>query len=166
MDRHRHHDAITAEVARWYRDPTPEMGYDLVEGRYGWFNRPSSTGRGRGTVRRGLSADGVEALIAEAEEIVAGDSLTLELDDRATASVIGPALEAVGFQPGTAAVHLAYLGGIEPTGYGPAGLHIDDVPSDPSALHEWATIKLQAFADSEAPPAREALEADLVVRQA
>ena len=60
------------------------MGYDLVEGRYGWFNRPASTGRGRGTVRPGVSADDVEALIAEAEEIVGGDSLSLELDDRAT----------------------------------------------------------------------------------
>src|SRR5215203_3381196 len=44
VDRHPHHDAVAAEVARWYREPTPEMGYDLVEGRYGWFHRPASTG--------------------------------------------------------------------------------------------------------------------------
>ena len=166
MDRHPQHDAVAAEVARWYRESTPEMGYDLVEGRYGWFNRPASTGRGRGTVRAGVTADDVEALIAEAEEIVAGDSLSLELDDRATAAVIGPRLEAIGFQPGTAAVHLAYLGGLERTGHTPARLRIDDVPPDGPALHEWATVKLQAFADSEAPPANEALEAELVVRRA
>ena len=159
-------DAVAAEVARWLRESTPEKGYDLVEGRYGWFNRPASTGRGRGTVRPGVSADEVEALIAEAEEIVGGDSLSLELDDRATAAAIGPALEAIGFQPGTAAVHLAYLGGLEPTGHGPAGLRIDDVLPDEPALHEWATVKLQAFADSEAPPANKELEAELVIRRA
>ena len=153
MDRHPRHDAVAAEVARWYRESTPEMGYVLVEGRYGWFNRPASTGRGRGTVRPGVSADDVEALMAEAEEIVGGDALSLELDDRATAAAIGPALEAIGFQPGTAAVHLAYLGGLEPTGHEPAGLRIDDVTPDEPALHEWAIVKLQAFADSEAPPA-------------
>lgn len=142
------------------------MGYDLVEGRYGWFNRPASTGRGRGTVRAGVTADDVEALVAEAEGIVAGDSLSLELDDRATAAAIGPTLEAMGFQPGTAAVHLAYLGGLEPTGGPPAGLRIDDVAPDGPALREWATVKLQAFADSEAPPTTEDLEAELVVRRA
>lgn len=166
MERHPHHDAVAAEVALWYREPTPEMGYDLVAGRYGWFNRPTSTGRGRGTVRPGATADEVEALIAEAEEIVAGDSLSLELDDRATAASIGPALEALGFQPGTASVHLAYLGGLEPRGHGPAGLGIEDVPSDGPALQEWATTKLQAFADSETPPAAEALEGELAVRRA
>ena len=166
MDRHPHHDAVAAEVARWYREPTPEMGYDLVEGRYGWFHRPTSTGRGRGTVRPGVSAEDVEALVAEAEEIVVTGSLTLELDDRVTAAAVGPALEALGFQPGTAAVHLAYLGGLEPTPHGSARLRIDDVPPDGPALHEWATVKLQAFADSEAPPAEEDLAAELVVRRA
>jgi ribosomal protein S18 acetylase RimI-like enzyme len=166
MDRHPHHDAVAAEVARWYREPTPEMGYDLVEGRFGWFNRPASTGRGRGTVRAGVTPDDVEALIAEAEGIVASDSLSLELDDRATAAAIGPALEANGFQPGTASVHLAYLGGLERTRHEPAGLRIDDVPADGPALDEWATLKLQAFADSEAPPADEELQAELVVRRA
>lgn len=63
-------------------------------------------------------------------------------------------------------MHLAYLGGIEPTGHGPAGLRINDVPPDKPALHEWATIKLQAFADSEASPACEEVEAELVVRRA
>jgi GNAT superfamily N-acetyltransferase len=165
MDRHPHHDAVAAEVARWYREPTPEMGYDMVEGRYGWFHRPTSTGRGRGTVRRGVRADEVEALIAEAEEIVASDSLCLELDDRATAGTIGPALEAMGFQPGTGAVHLAYLDGLAPTEPVP-GLRVDDVSPDQSSLVEWATVKLQAFADSEAPPSKEELDAELAVRRA
>src|SRR5918993_1957006 len=166
VERHPHHDAVAAEVARWYREPTPEMGYDLVEGRYGWFNRPASTGRGRGTVRPGVTADDVGTLIAEAEEIVGGDPLSLELDDRATAAAIGPKLEAIGFQPGTAAVHLAYLGGLEPTGHGPAGLRISAVLPDGPALQEWGTVKLQAFADSEAPPADDALAAELDVRRA
>ena len=142
------------------------MGYDLVEGRYGWFNRPGSTGRGRGTVRPGVNAADLEALITEAEEITACDSLSLELDDRATAVAIGPALEAIGFQPGTAAVHLAYLGGLEPTGHELAGLSIDDAPPDDAALHEWALVKLQAFADSEAAPVNAELEAELVTRRA
>jgi ribosomal protein S18 acetylase RimI-like enzyme len=166
MDRHPHHDAVAAEVARWYREPTPEMGYDLVEGRYGWFNRPTSTGRGRGTVRRGVSADDVAALIAEAEGIIAAEPLSLELDDRATAAALGPALEAKGFRPGTAAVHLAYLGGLAPTEERPAGLRIEDVPADDPSLIEWARVKLQAFADSDAPPAPEGLERELVVRRA
>ena len=101
------------------------------------------------------SADDVEALVAEAEGIAAGDSLSLELDDRTTAAAIGPALEAIGFQPGTAAVHLAYLGGLEHTGHDPAGVRIEDVPPDEPALQEWATVKLQAFANSEAPPAND-----------
>jgi ribosomal protein S18 acetylase RimI-like enzyme len=142
------------------------MGYDLVAGRYGWFNRPTSTGRGRGTVRAGVTADDVEALIAEAEEIVTGDSLSLEVDDRATAAAIGPALEAIGFQPGTASVHLAYLAGLAPTNDTPPGLRIDDVPPDGPALQEWATVKLQAFSDSEAAPANEDLDAELVARRA
>jgi ribosomal protein S18 acetylase RimI-like enzyme len=166
MARHPHHDEVAAEVARWYREPTPEMGYDLVEGRFGWFNRPSSTGRGRGTVRAGIVASEVDALIAEAEEIVATDSLTLELDDRATAAVLGPALEAAGFEPGTAAVHLAYLGGLDAAGHGPAGMRTDDVPFDGASMESWATVKLQAFADAETPPAAEELERELVVRRA
>ena len=79
---------------------------------------------------------------------------------------IGPALEAIGFQPGTAAVHLAYLGGLEPTGHELAGLSIDDAPPDDAALHEWALVKLQAFADSEAAPVNAELEAELVTRRA
>jgi GNAT superfamily N-acetyltransferase len=166
MDQHPHHDAVAAEVARWYREPTPEMGYDLVAGRYGWFNRPTSTGHGRGTVRRGVGADDVEALVAEAEATMASDSLTLEVDDRTSAADLGPALEVMGFRPGTAAVHLAYLGGLAATALGPPRLRINDVPPDRSALHEWATVKCQAFADSEAPPAAEDLEGELIVRRA
>jgi GNAT superfamily N-acetyltransferase len=165
VDRHPDHDAVAAEVARWYRYPTPEMGYELEEGRYGWFHRPSSTGRGRGTVRPGVGADDLAALIAEAEGIVAGDSLSLEFDDRATAADLGSGLEAVGFQPGPSAVHLAYLGGLDRTGHGPAGLSIVDVEPHGLALHEWAAVKLQAFADSEAPPANEDLGRELVVRR-
>jgi GNAT superfamily N-acetyltransferase len=166
MDRQPHHDAVATEVARWYREPTPEMGYDLVEGRYGWFNRPTSTGRGRGTVRRGVSVDDLGALIGEAEEIAETESLSLEFDDRATAAALGPALEPMGFRAGRASVHLAYLDGFAPTDRRPAGLHIDDVPPDEPSLVTWATVKLQAFADSEAPPAKKELERELVVRRA
>jgi GNAT superfamily N-acetyltransferase len=167
MGRHPAHDELVVEVARWYREPTPEMGYDLVEGRFGWFNRPMSTGRGRGTVRPGVGAADVDALVAEAQEAVALDSLELVCDDRATAAEVGPALEARGFEPATATVFLAYVG--EPDqldGGGPNGLAIDEVPHEAEALRVWGAVKLQAFADAEEPPSPDALDRELAVRHA
>ena len=167
MARHQAHDELVAEVARWYREPTPEMGYDLVEGRCGWFNRPTSTGRGRGTVRPGLGAGEVDALVAEAQELIAVESMELMCDDRATAAELGPALEARGFDAGTATVFLAYVGRSEEfDGDGPDGLAIGDVSPDGDELKVWATVKLQAFADSEDPPAPEAVAGELAVRRA
>lgn len=167
MARHPAHDELVVEVARWYREPTPEMGYDLVEGRFGWFNRPTSTGRGRGTVRPGVAAADVDALVAEAQDAIALDSLELVCDDRATAAELGPVLEARGFEPGTATVFLAYVG--EPDlfdGGGPDDMAIDSVPRDGEELTAWGAVKLQTFADSEEPPASDALERELAVRRA
>ncbi|HEY7070106.1 MAG TPA: hypothetical protein VH479_08340, partial [Acidimicrobiales bacterium] len=110
MARHPAHDELVVEVARWYRESTPEMGYELVEGRFGWFNRPASTGRGHGTVRPGVAAADVDALVAEAEDALAVDSLELACDDRATAAALGPALEERGLEPGATTVFLAYTG--------------------------------------------------------
>jgi GNAT superfamily N-acetyltransferase len=167
MARHPAHDELVVEVSSWYREPTPEMGYDLVEGRFGWFNRPTSTGRGRGTVRSGVAAADVDALVAEAQDTIAADSLELACDDRATAAELGPALEERGFEPGLATVFLAYVG--EPGHFvsgGPDGLAIGDVARDGEELMVWGTAKIQAFADSEAPPVLEALERELAVRRA
>jgi GNAT superfamily N-acetyltransferase len=167
MARHPAHDELVVEVARWYREPTPDMGYDLVESRFGWFNRPTSTGRGRGTVRPGVGAGDVDALVAEAQDAIALDSLELVCDDRPTAAELGPALAARGFEPGTATVFLAYVG--DPDHFdssGPDGLAIDSVSREGEELTVWGTVKLQAFADSEEPPAPEALERELAVRRA
>ena len=38
MTRHPAHDELVVEVARWFREPTPEMGYDLTEGRLWTIN--------------------------------------------------------------------------------------------------------------------------------
>jgi GNAT superfamily N-acetyltransferase len=165
MTRHPAHDDLVVEVARWYREPTPEMGYDLVEGRHGWFNRPTSTGRGRGSVRPGVGADEVDSLVAEASDVIAVDALELMCDDRATAAELGPALEARGFEAGTPTVFLAHVGAAD-FGRGPDGLVVDPVPRNGEELAVWATVKLQAFGDTEDLPASDAVERELVVRRA
>ena len=135
MARHQAHDELVVEIARWYREPTPEMGYDLVEGTFGWFNRPTSTGRGRGTVRPGLGVGEIDALVAEAQELVAVESLELICDDRATAVDLGPALEARDFKGGVATVFLAYVGRPKDfDGGGPEDLTIEEVPPIAPAL--------------------------------
>jgi GNAT superfamily N-acetyltransferase len=166
MARHVAHDDLVVEVARWYRESTPEMGYELVEGRFGWFNRPASTGRGHGTVRPGVAVTDVDALVAEAQDAIAVDSLELACDDRATAAELGPALEERGFVPGVATVFLAYTG--EP-GHSvirvPDGLAIGDASRESDELTAWATAKIQAFDDSEKPPAPDALAHELAIRR-
>jgi GNAT superfamily N-acetyltransferase len=142
------------------------MGYELVEGRFGWFNRPASTGRGHGTVRPGVAAADVDALVAEAEDALAVDSLELACDDRATAAALGPALEERGLEPGATTVFLAYTGLPAQRAGGPDGLAIGEVSRDGEELTAWVTAKIQAFADSDEPPAPEALAGDVALRRA
>lgn len=165
-DRHPAHDELSEEVARWFRDSTPEMGYEIAAGRYGWFHRPSSTGRGRGTVRRDLRAADVDAMVAEAGEIIGGGSLELACDDRATAREVGPALEARGFEQGTTTVFLAFIG--EPREFDEAhvdGLTIEPVTAESDRLQTWVTVKRQAFVDSEAPVPASELGHELAIRK-
>lgn len=157
---HPHHDAVAAEVARWYTASTPEIGREVTESWYGYHCNLSPT-RAR-MILRVDEPDHVPAALRDASAASGRRALTVWVDDRRRAARLDAALRQDGWQPGDATTHLALVGDL--TGRaGPEHLLIETV--DESRLEDWAMVKLQAFNDTESAPAPERLAQEVAARR-
>ena len=157
------HTAVTEAVRSWYTGPTPELGISAVEAPYGFLMSSDRLDLRRLVLTADTPSAAADA-VAAATMFFGTIEFELWIDDRVRAERLTAAVGTAGYLPVQDTVVLALLGAVR-AGAGPPGLRIDDV-TDVESLRAWATVKLQGFADSEAPPRPEQLQSELVVRQA
>jgi hypothetical protein len=162
--RHADHDAVHDEVRSWYTASTPEIGLSILAEGYGFLTDASDWAGRRRVVLTVESPDEVAPALAQAADFYGTGDFEVWVDDHGRADRLTAALRAAGRTPALATVTLALGGPLRAEG-GPDGLGIEDV-LDEEQLAEWAATKIAGFADDEARPSPEALEAELVGRRA
>jgi hypothetical protein len=163
VGRHPDHDAVAAEVRSWYTTPTPAIGLSLISTSYGVLTESDRAERNRLVLTQESAAE-VEDALATAASFFGTSTFEVWVDDRSRAEHLTPALRSAGMEPVSDTVVLALLGSVRADG-GPHGLAVEDV-ADPEVLEEWATVKIQSFADSDERPGPEQVQAELAERQA
>jgi GNAT superfamily N-acetyltransferase len=151
---------VAREVRSWFTTPAPEIGYQVSEH---WYGHLSNLSPARARVILTIDAPGqVPAALAEASSACGHRALTIWVDDRDRAALLGPALGASGCQISDATTHLALVGRM--TGRArPDGLVVASIGED--RLAEWATVKLQCFDDTEHAPSPDRLAAEVTARR-
>ncbi len=161
--RHPEHDRLTAEVVGWYTQSFPELGYIVERRRFGFYGRNiRAPGANRVTLRDATPGD-IPALLADVHAYFAGQPVTLLVDDRDMAAALGPALSAAGCRLVQEECFLVHVGPppvVQPV----PGATIEDLTDD--NVHAFAAAKLRGFANSEAPPPPEQIEAEAALRLA
>lgn len=161
-DRHPDHEAVTAEVVRWFTNSEPSIGYRATDTWYGYLCDFGPLGGDRVILRLEESRR-LPAALSEIRAGTRGRSLDIWVDDRERDESLGRALVAAGCERLNATTHLALVGELAAS-QGPEGLVIE--PVGPEGLERWAAVKLRAFADDESPPRPETLAAETAVRLA
>jgi hypothetical protein len=162
VGRHPDHDAVHDEVRRWYTTSTPDIGLTVTPESYGFLTTWGWMDRARLI----LTVDDPEAVapsLAAAADFFGTAAFQLWVDDRARVDRLTAALAEAGRLPGLATTTLALVGSVA-AAPGPADLAVEEV-TDPGCLEEWAVTKLRGFADDEAMPAPERIEAELAGRR-
>ena len=162
MGRHPEHDAVAAEVRSWYTASTPAIGLSLISTSDGFLTESDRALCNRLVLTQGR-AEGVADALARAAGLFGTSAFEVWVDDRSGAEHLTPALRSAGMEPVSDTVVLALLGSVR-ADRGPDGLVLEDVV-DTRGLEQWATVKIQSFADSEERPGPEQLQAELAERQ-
>ena len=157
--RHTDHDAVAATVRGWFTGSAPEMGYHKEQRRFGVYGRHASAGDE--VLIRQLAPSEVDAFLDDVRDYFGGAPVRLYVEDRALDAELGAALLRSGCLLQEAQSYLAHVGPL-PTASPPIALTIEEVT--PATLETWVTTKLQAFANSDAPPDREAIASQVAVR--
>jgi ribosomal protein S18 acetylase RimI-like enzyme len=161
--RHPEHDRLTAEVVGWYTQSFPELGYVVERRRFGFYGRNVRAPGANRVTLRDLTPGDVPALLADAHAYFDGQPVTLLVDDRDVAALLGPSLKAAGCRLLQEELFLAHVG--RPSATQPVtGATIEDLTSDNVLV--FAVTKLQGFADSEELPPPERVEAEATLRLA
>ncbi len=161
--RHPGHDDVAREVRGWFTAPVPEIGLDFERHEYGFRTRPGSPVGPRLVLTVDDPARVGSALSMAGFRHGTGD-FEIWVDDRGRAARVHDALVASGWRPVEDTTFLALVGPIA-AHPGPSELTVEEVAGE-AALLTWSATKLQAFADSEAPPAPAALAAEAARRWA
>ena len=137
------------EVRSWYTASAPEIGLSIIAEAYGFLTDWDWSGRKR-LVLTVESPDRVAPALAEAADFYGTPEFEVWVEGRSRADRLTAALSSVGMMPAHATVTLALVGpvGADP---GPDGLAVEEVV-DEEQLKEWATTKIQGFADDDALP--------------
>jgi GNAT superfamily N-acetyltransferase len=154
---------VAAEVRSWYTSPTPAIGLSLISTSYGFLTESDRALCNRLVLTQG-PAKGLTDALARAAGFFGTSAFEVWVDDRSRAEHLTPALRSAGFEPVSDTVVLALLGSVR-ADRGPYDLVLEDVV-EIKGLTEWATVKIQSFADSEERPGPEQLQAELADRQA
>jgi hypothetical protein len=162
--RHAEHDAVRDEVRRWYSASTPKIGLSIVAQPYGFLTAVSGPSARRRLLLTVEAPEEVGPALRAAAEFYGTSDFELWVDDRARAERLAAALRAAGRAPGLATVTLALVGTVRAAAP-PVGLRVEEVV-DEGQLRQWATTKLQGFADDESLPEPERLESELSARRA
>lgn len=158
---HPEHDAVAREIRGWFTASAPEIGYEVSEHWYGYLSNLSDS-----VARVILDIDKpgqVATALAEARAACGPRQLTIWVDDRERAARLAAALRRSCGRPGGATTHLALVGPMTAPA-GPEHLVMETIGED--RLVDWATVKLQAFGDTETAPRPDHLAAEISARRA
>ncbi len=108
--RHPERDRLAAEVAGWYTQSFPELGYIVERRRFGFYGRNVHAPGANRVTLRDVTPDTVPALLADLHAYFAGQPVTLLVDDRDVAASLGPALSAAGCRLVQEELFLAHVG--------------------------------------------------------
>ncbi|HET9110910.1 MAG TPA: GNAT family N-acetyltransferase [Ktedonobacterales bacterium] len=157
--RHPEHDAVATTVRGWFTESAPEMGYHKEQRRFGVYGRHANAGDE--VLIRQLAPSEVGAFLADVRDYFGGAPVRLYIEDRALDTQLRSALLDHECALEEAQSYLAHVGPL-PTAAPPPALTLEDVT--PATLETWAITKLQAFANSDAPPDHEAIVSQAALR--
>jgi GNAT superfamily N-acetyltransferase len=161
--RHPEHDAVSSAVRSWYTASTPAIGLSVIPASYGFLTVSDRAELKRLVLTKDSPEEVTDALTAAAD-FYETSAFEVWIDDRLRAGRLTATLTSAGMEPVQDTVVLA-LAGLVRAGQGPENLTVEDV-AGPERLPEWATVKIQGFADAEERPAPRQLQAELARRQA
>lgn len=160
-ERHTAHDEVARSIRAAYSNSYPSMGYHVERRPFGFYQRHDA-GFGAVTVAGARPTDG-PALLADARRYYGDMPFGIYIDDPALERTLGPALEAVGCQPGAVQVQLAHVGPA-PEIRSVLGVVLEEMTD--ATVVEWCETKLQGFANSEAEPDPERVRLEAALRRA
>jgi hypothetical protein len=160
--RHPEHDRLREEVRSWYRTSTPELGYHVVQRRFGAYRRHAEDPHSGLIIVDAMSPDEVPEFLADASSYFDSRVVNIWIEERNLDATLGPALIAAGVSADKENTHLAHVGP-RPERFQLPGITVERVTAD--RLMDYVLLKLKGFANSEDAPSVEDVEKELAVRQ-
>jgi ribosomal protein S18 acetylase RimI-like enzyme len=160
--RHCEHDRLRDEVRSWYRTSTPELGYQVVQRRFGSYRRHAADPDSGLIIVDAMSRDEAPEFLADASSYFDQRAVNIWIEKRELDATLGPALIAAGVAADKENTHLAHVGP-RPERFQLPGISVERVTAD--TLTDYVLVKLKGFANSEAAPPVGDVEKELAVRQ-
>ena len=160
--RHPEHERLSEEVRSWYRTSTPELGYQVVQRRFGSYRRHAEDPDSALIIVDALSPDEVPEFLADATSYFDKRAVNIWIEDKNLDATLGPALIAAGAASDKENTHLAHVGQ-RPERFQLSGITVENVTAD--TLMDYVLVKLKGFANSEDAPPVGDVEKELAVRQ-
>src|SRR5260370_40958043 len=94
--RHPEHDRLREEVRSWYRTSIPDLGYDVVQRRFGSYRRHAEDPDSGLIIVAAMSPEEVPEFLADATVCFDQRAVNIWIEDRNLDATLGPALIAAG----------------------------------------------------------------------
>jgi hypothetical protein len=159
--RHPDHDRLRAEVRSWYRTSSPQLGYHLVQRRFGSYRHHANHPESGRIIVEALTPGEVPEFLADASSYFDNRAVDIWLDDKDLDAAVGPALVAAGCSIDKAITYLAHVGP-RPERVQLSGVTVEAVT--PDTLMDYVLVKLKGFANSEDALPAEDVDKELAVR--
>ncbi len=160
--RHPEHDRLHQEVRSWYQASVPELGYDVMRRRFGFYRRHAENPDSGLVIVEPMTPDEVPEFLADASSYFNRRAVNIWLNDRGLDAKLGRTLVLAGACADKENTHLAHVG-LPPERVELSGIVVEVITAD--TLMDYVLVKLQGFANSEDAPAVEDVEKELAVRQ-
>lgn len=160
--KHPEHDRVCEEVRSWYRTSSPELGYEVVRRRFGFYRRHIEHPESGLVIVDSLAPDEVPEFLSDAISYFDNPALYIWLEDKDLDAKLGPALVASGVSMGNATIFLAHIGP-RPEPFQLSSVSVEAVTAD--TLLDYVAVKLKGFANSEHDPPAEHVNQELAARR-
>jgi ribosomal protein S18 acetylase RimI-like enzyme len=160
--KHPEHDRVREEVRSWYRTSSPELGYEVVRRRFGFYRHQAESPNSGFVIVDALTPDEVQEFLTDACKYFDDRAVNVFLDDKDLDLALGPALVAAGVSLGKATTYLAHVGP-RPEPFQLSGIAVELVTAE--TLMDFVRVKLKGFANSEDEPPVEHFDQELALRK-
>ena len=159
--KHPGHERICEEMRSRYRTSAPELGFQVVRRRFGFYRRHIDHPESGLIIVDALTPDEVPEFVADARNYFDNRALYIWLEDQDLEAELASVLVTAGVSMGKATTYLAHVG---PR---PKRVHLADVTVEPvtaETLMDYVQVKLKGFANTEGEPSVEHVDQELAVR--